>query len=103
MTRYTTPTLTWALPFEASYIAAAAITIKQGDIIIEKALSDCTASDSTLSCTLTQEESGKFVADRSAKVQLRCVGTDGKAYASNVETLNVSDVLKEGVMDGAES
>ena len=26
MTRYTTPTLTWALPFEASYIAAAVIS-----------------------------------------------------------------------------
>lgn len=103
MTRYTTPTLIWALPFEASYITAASVVIQQGEVTIEKTLSDCTASERTLSCTLSQEETGKLAADRSAKAQLRCVGTDGKAYASAVESLSITNVLKEGVMDGTDN
>lgn len=99
MIRYTTPTITFNLPFEASYLTAAYITIVQKDILIDKTLSDCVASDQTLSVTLSQEETGKLKADHPTKIQIRCVGDDGKAYASQQFKLEVKDVLKEGVIE----
>lgn len=99
MIRYTTPTITFSLPFEASYLTAAYITIVQRDITIDKSLDDCTASDQTLSVMLSQEETSKLKADRTTKIQLRCVGSDGKAYASQQFDLKVEEVLREGVIE----
>ena len=100
MIRYTTPTITFDLPFEASYLTAAYITMQQGSIVVNKTLNDCKTSDGTLSVTLSQEETASFVANTSpVKAQLRCIGNDGKAYASRQFKLNVEDVLKEGVLE----
>lgn len=98
MIRYTTPTLTFNLPFEVSYLSDAYVTIVQSNKIIEKSYSDCTVQDKTLSVTLTQEETGSLVAERDAKVQLRCKGTDGKAYASQEFQIKIDDVLKSGAI-----
>lgn len=98
MIRYTTPTLTFNLPFEASYLSDAYVTIVQSNKTIEKVYSDCTLQDKTLSVTLTQEETGSLVPERDAKVQLRCKGTDGKAYASQEFQIRIDDVLKSGAI-----
>ncbi len=99
MIRYTTPTITFDLPFEASYLTGAYITIVQQDVSLEKTLEDCTASEKTLSVTLTQEETGTLKAHRTATIQLRCLGSDGKAYASQQFELGIEDVLKKGVIE----
>ena len=99
MIRYTTPTITFSLPFEASYLTAACISLLQGgSTAVDKTLADCETSEKTLSITLSQEETAGFAAGTPVKVQLRCVGNDGKAYASRQFRLNVDDVLKEGVL-----
>ena len=98
MIRYTTPTITFSLPFEASYLTAAYISLLQGSTAVDKTLADCETSEKTLSITLSQEETAGFAAGTPVKVQLRCVGNDGKAYASRQFRLDVDDVLKEGVL-----
>ena len=98
MIRYTTPTITFSLPFEASYLTAAYITINQQTRLFEKTLDDCTISGDTLSVALTQEETGNMKAGMPVKVQLRCIGNDGKAYASKQFKLEIEDVLREGVI-----
>lgn len=98
MIRYTTPTITFSLPFEASYLTAAYINFLQGSTAVDKTLADCETSEKTLSITLSQEETAGFAAGTPVKVQLRCVGNDGKAYASRQFRLDVDDVLKEGVL-----
>lgn len=97
MYRYTTPSIVFTLPFEASTIEDAFITIKQGSVVVEKALSDCTAEDKKLKCALTQAETGAF-AKGEILIQLRCETNDGKAYASHIAKVNVRDVLKDGVI-----
>jgi molybdopterin-biosynthesis enzyme MoeA-like protein len=98
MIRYTTPTLIFKLPFEASYLSNAYITIKQSDATIEKTLDDCTLSEKTLSVILTQEDTGKLAAGKETRLQVRCTGNDNKKYASKIKKLRVDDVLKEGVI-----
>lgn len=96
MFRYTTPTLLFKLPFEASELTEAYITLVQKSKTIEKALSDCTTEGQELCLVLTQEETGQLEAQRDTQVQLRCKDTSGKAYASKVFTIRIDDVLKEG-------
>lgn len=96
MYRYTTPTLQFKLPFDASELTEAYITLIQKNITIEKSLSDCTKDEQTLSLVLTQEETGRLEAQRGTAVQLRCKDGSGKAYASKVFNIKIDDVLKEG-------
>ncbi len=96
MFRYTTPTLVFKLPFEASELIEAYITLEQKNVTIEKGLSDCTQNENTLSLVLSQEETGQLEAQRGTAVQLRCKDNSGKAYASKIFNLKIDDVLKEG-------
>ncbi len=98
MIRYTTPTLTFKLPFESSYVAAAYITIEQRNFTLEKTLDDCEVGDDSLSVTLTQEDTGDLEAKTETLVQLRCKGTDSKAYASKKFKIEIDDVLKDGII-----
>lgn len=57
MIRGTTPTLEFTLPFDASLIAEMYVTIAQGEkTVLEKTLSDCNCSGTSVSLTLTQED-----------------------------------------------
>lgn len=98
MIRYTTPTLTFKLPFEASYLTVAYITIEQRDKTLEKTLEDCELGEKQISVALTQEDTGELEAKANTFVQLRCKGTDGKAYASRKFKIEIDDVLKDGVI-----
>ena len=57
MIRGTTPTLEFTLPFDTSLIAEMYITLTQnGTTTLEKTLSDCNCSGTSVSLTLTQED-----------------------------------------------
>ena len=96
MFRYTTPTLLFKLPFEASELTEAYITLVQKNKTIEKVLSDCTTDEQNLCLVLTQEETGQLEAQRDTQVQLRCKDGSGKVYASKVFKIQIDEVLKEG-------
>ena len=96
MYRYTTPTLVFKLPFEASELTEAYITLEQKNVTIEKGLSDCMQDEKTLSLVLSQEETGQLEAQRGTAVQLRCKDGSGKVYASKIFNIQIDDVLKEG-------
>lgn len=95
MYKYTTPTLIFTLPFEASYLTEAFVTIRQNSVTIEKSLADCVLFEKQLKVTLTQTETGSL-STGTAKVQLRCKGNDEKAYASVEKKVEIRDVLKAG-------
>ena len=100
MYRGTTPTLTFTLPFEASTLSEYWVTVSQryDNIRIDKDSSDCTASGSTITVTLTQEETLRLVPDKPAGIQLRVLTSDGDAMASEVFTTMVREVLREEVI-----
>lgn len=62
MIRGTTPTLEFTLPFDTSLIAEMYVTIAQGEkTVLEKTLSDCNCSGTSVSLTLTQEDMQKII------------------------------------------
>lgn len=95
MYRYTTPSVVFTLPFEASTVTEAYISITQREITLEKDLSSCTVEDKKLKCELSQAETGSL-SKGTAQIQLRCKCDDGKAYASQIAKIQVLDVLKDG-------
>ena len=61
MIRGTTPTLEFTLPFDTSLIAEIYVTMTQnGKTVLEKTLSDCNCSGTSVSLTLTQEDTLKL-------------------------------------------
>ena len=102
MTRGTTPTLVFNLPFNISYIRQLYITIRDykldNSTIIEKQLKDCKVAETSVSVTLTQEETLKFSANSKVDVQLRLLTVNGVALSSQIFTTTFDKILKDGVI-----
>ena len=101
ITRGTTPTLTFTLPFDVANIAKAYITIAQnGEIVIDKEVGDtgCTCSDKTITYHLTQEETLKLADCRGIEMQIRLRTTNGEVLASQIIKSFVEEILKDGVI-----
>lgn len=101
MIRGTTPMLEFTLPFDTSLIEELYVTITQdGATVIEKKLSNCICSDSSVSLTLTQEDTLKLKQKFCPKceLQIRVRTKDGEALASDIMSIDVGRILKEGVI-----
>ena len=96
MIRGTTPTLEFTLPFDTSLIAEIYVTMTQN----EKTLSDCNCSGTSVSLTLTQEDTLKLQQQprSQAEIQIRVRTTAGEALASDIMSVYVGRILKEGVI-----
>lgn len=101
MTRGTTPTYRFTLPFPASSLSSWYISFAQRGV--EKFSVPHTrgiADGSAVSVTLTQAETLKLEAGVDAFIQLRgIVAATGEAIASNIVETPVEPVLKEGVIE----
>ena len=100
MRRGTTPTISINVKgcdisdFETIYV-----TFKQGKTEIEKTGEELQMSGNQISILLTQEDTLAFSGmGKDVSVQIRAVTADGTAVASNIQTLRVDDILKEGVI-----
>lgn len=101
MIRGTTPVLEFTLPFDTELLEEAYVTISQrGAVVIEKSIDECTLKHTMLSVRLSQEETLELIAQRNLRVeiQLRVLTRDGEALASNIETVDVGRILKDGVI-----
>lgn len=101
MIRGTTPKLEFILPFDTSLIAEMYITITQNGITaLEKTLPDCNCSGTSVSLTLTQEDTLRLQQQprSQGEMQLRVRTTAGEALASDIMRVYVGRILKEGVI-----
>lgn len=101
MIRGTTPVLEFTLPFDTELLEEAYVTISQrGAVVIEKSIDECTLKHTMLSVRLSQEETLELIAQRNLRVeiQLRVLTRDGEALASNIKTVDVGRILKDGVI-----
>lgn len=101
MIRGTTPTLEFTLPFDTSLIAEMYVTIAQGEkTVLEKTLSDCSCSGTSVSLTLTQEDTLRLQQQPrlQGEIQIRVRTTSGEALASDIMSVYVGRILKEGVI-----
>lgn len=98
MRRYTTPTLPMTVPVDLTG-AEIHVTIKQGARKIQKtgtdivSVWDAESGKTTLSVTLTQEETGAFLAGRKAEVQVNWIFSDGTRDATNIKQIDVLENL----------
>jgi hypothetical protein len=98
MYRGTTPTHTFALPFDTSIIDALLITYTQRGVkIIEKTLDDVTLNGRRIVLKLTQDETNMFNKGNKAQIQLRVKSGDS-VQASKIIDLDVQKVLNNEVM-----
>lgn len=99
MRRGTTPTLqitvTGLTDIEVQNLY---LTLRQGQTTIKKTESGVTIDGEVISATLTQEETLSLVAKVDVALQLRVLSTNNTAYASNIVTVPVEAILKEGVI-----
>lgn len=99
ITRGTTPTLEFELPFTCSLLAKAYVNIEQADgLKVEKVVENLESEEDLFSIMLTQEETLQLNAGLGADIQVRVRTKDGKAFASEIIREEVDDVLRDGVI-----
>jgi len=98
MRRYTTPNLPMTVPVDLTG-ADIYVTIKQGQRKLQKtgadviSVYDAESGKTTLTVTLTQEETGAFLAEKKAYVQVNWIFSDGTRDATNIKQIDVSENL----------
>lgn len=97
--RGTTPTISFVFrTVDTTNIVVCYLTMKEGELIIEKDLSDATVVGSNkLEWSLTQEETLKLK-EEPIDIQIRYRTTDGNAYISKIFTVSPYQILKDGVI-----
>ena len=99
MRRGTTPTISITVKgLSDIQINKAYLTLKQRGTVVEKTEADMEIDGDMLQVALTQEETLKFMARAEINVQLRVLSTNNTAYASNIVTVPVEAILKEGMI-----
>lgn len=97
--RGTTPKLEFTLPFDASLLDEAWVTLSQNKaVVINKELEECECGERKLVVRLTQEETLKLNCDCNTEIQVRIRTPEGEALASDIITVSTDRILKDGVI-----
>ena len=105
MRRGTTPTITATITGMSDSLADMSelwLTLRQGNVIINKTKSQCTVGTNTIEVTLTQTETLSLTDKASERgpvfIQVRGLTTTGKAWASDITAVEVGAILKDGAI-----
>lgn len=100
MTRGTTPTIILKLKTDLQMSEMKQIWVTMKNLVFEKTyqIGDIQITeDNSLVIQLSQEDTLKFCSG-DVNVQVRLLNNSDKAYASNIKSLSVKSILKEGVI-----
>lgn len=102
MRRGTTPTLTCKIEGADLTDCHSYVTIRQGgyELDIENPEVVSTETGCTVTIKLTQEQTLKMKAGI-VEVQFRWIAADGTALATDIQTVEVHKILKQGVIEYA--
>lgn len=106
MYRGTTPIIEIECEFDVGLIDVLYITLKQkGRVIIERNLGDCVVAGKKIECSLTQDDTLKLEPTNSEDglknwldIQVRYRLIDGTADATEINKIEVEQILKDGVI-----
>ena len=101
MIRGTTPTLRFKIPYTEEQIQLGYITFsRKGEVFLDVPLSDnrVLVENYAIYITFTQEDTLRFNSRAVYSVQLRILLQDDIAVASNIITIPVDSILKNGVI-----
>lgn len=95
----TTPRHTFTFPFETSLIDELKITYVQNKkTVLEKYLADCEVGQTSVSVSLTQEETFLFAEGVNVEVQARVLTTAGDVLASDIRIVTAERCLDREVL-----
>ena len=100
MTRGTTPTIVLKLKTELQMKEMKQIWVTLQNLVHEKTFTKemlQILTDNSIAIQLSQEDTLKFV-EGTIEVQVRILTMSDKAYATNIKTLSIKKILKEGVI-----
>lgn len=100
MTRGTTPTIVLKLKTELQMKEMKQIWVTLQNLVHEKTFTKemlQILEDNSIAIQLSQEDTLKFV-EGTIEVQVRILTMSDKAYATNIKTLSIKKILKEGVI-----
>ena len=104
MYRVTTPYWTFTLPIQTATCKEVMVSIKQGETVLTKHYENGTMPSGMsfdgkqVIVKLTQEETKAFNPRFSVYTQVRVLTNDDDAYASQIFTVKVNDVLNEEIL-----
>lgn len=99
MTRGTTPTHIFYLPFDINIIEKIKIIYAQEDeIILIKEKENCSFEDNSIIVKLTQEETYLFDDKLIVQIQLHILTTTNESLVSDIERVNVEKCLDTEVL-----
>ena len=99
MRRYTTPTFRIFAEKDLIDNLWFTISTSKNKEIITKELKDMANENNYLTFTLTQEETSLLPKNEYIKYQVRVLYKNGTCEASKIYSMNVEDVLKEGIIE----
>lgn len=99
MYRGTTPTHIFKTDLDLTDAAVIWLTYKdRGEIVIDKQKDDLLVTTEQIELKLTQEETLALQKGQTVTCQIRARFEDGTAVASNIMTVRVQEILKDGVI-----
>lgn len=98
MTRGTTPTLTFTLPFPADEVSSLWVTLAQnGEEVLNLDRAQCVIDGNTIAVTLSQEETLALDSNEKTEIQLS-VKMGDKVFRSEIIRIDTDRVLREEVL-----
>ena len=96
MKRGTTPTNTFKTNIDLTGATVFLTYSQHGRVVLEKTGDDLEISAEAIVTRLTQKDTLGFDALQKVSIQIRYVFPDGTAGASNIMTVTVGEILKDG-------
>ena len=96
MKRGTTPTNTFKTNIDLTGATVFLTYSQRGRVVLEKTGDDLEISAEAVVTRLTQKDTLGFDALQKVSIQIRYVFPDGTAGASNIMTVTVGEILKDG-------
>ena len=96
MKRGTTPTNTFKTNIDLTGATVFLTYSQRGRVVLEKTGDDLEITAEAIVTRLTQKDTLGFDALQKVSIQIRYVFSDGTAGASNIMTVTVGEILKDG-------
>ncbi len=97
--RGSTPTIGYRLPFAADQLAEASIAVAQnGKLVLEKTMAECVLDGDIIAADLSQQDTLKLNDQYPADIQMRVRTLAGESLITEIVTVPVGRILRDGVI-----
>lgn len=98
MRRGTTPTHTFALPFDVTGFKIRVSYVQCGNVVVRKTEADCKVSGNNIVVKLTQKETMRFNSAAVVEIQIKVLTAGNDVLVSEEQCVSVGRCLDDEVM-----